>query len=280
MNSTSVPPQPAFATVSLTPNSAGWNTTSPTLVNIGALDRSCGFGVQKITYSASDAQPTTSTDVPGAAAAVAITTNGVTTVTYTATDAAGNTSPVQTITVRLDTAGPVITIVRSAAGTYLYRQPVTAPYSCTDATSGVASCVGTVPNSSPINTSTLGSPTFTVNATDNATNPSTKTVTYNVAYRICLLYDPNRPVRMLGQVIISLRICDTNGNNLSSSNITLTAAASPALSPGPSPAGATTPRSSPPTASPSAPRTCPTATTTSNSPSAEPTPPPTWHPSP
>ncbi|MFD9413058.1 OmpL47-type beta-barrel domain-containing protein [Streptomyces sp. NPDC059989] len=212
-----------FATISPTPNSAGWNTTSPTLVNIGALDGSCGSGVQKITYSASGAQPIGSTDVPGASAAVAITTNGVTTVTYTATDAAGNTSAPQTITVRLDTAGPTITIVRPAASTYLYRQPVTASYSCTDVTSGVASCVGTVPNGSPINTSTLGSRTFTVNATDNATNPSTKSVTYNVAYRICLLYDPNRPVRLLGQVVISLRICDANGNNLSSPNITLTA---------------------------------------------------------
>lgn len=213
----------AFATISPTPNGAGWNTTSPTNVNIGALDGSCGSGVAKITYSASGAQPAASTDVPGAAAAVAITTNGVTTVTYAATDAAGNTSAPQTITVRLDTAGPVITIVRPAAGTYLYRQPVTASYSCTDATSGVASCVGTVPNGSPINTTTLGQRTFTVNATDNATNPSTKTVTYNVAYRICLLYDPSRPTRLLGQVIISLRICDANGNNLSNSNITLTA---------------------------------------------------------
>ncbi|MFE5523737.1 OmpL47-type beta-barrel domain-containing protein [Streptomyces virginiae] len=212
-----------FASISPTPNGAGWNTTSPALVSIGALDGSCGSGVAKITYSASGAQPAGSTDVPGAAAAVAITTNGVTTVTYTATDAAGNTSAPQTITVRLDTAGPTITIVRPAASTYLYRQAVTASYSCTDATSGVASCVGTVPNGSPINTSTLGSRTFTVNATDNATNPSTKSVTYNVAYRICLLYDPNRPVRLLGQVVISLRICDANGNNLSNSNITLTA---------------------------------------------------------
>ncbi|MGW5849931.1 OmpL47-type beta-barrel domain-containing protein [Streptomyces sp. NPDC055254] len=213
----------AFATISPTPNGAGWNTTSPANVNIGALDGSCGSGVQKITYSASGAQPSGSTDVPGAAAAVAITTTGVTTVTYTATDAAGNTSAPQTITVRLDIAGPTITIVRPAAGTYLYRQPVTASYSCTDATSGTASCTGTVPNGSPLNTSTLGSHTFTVNATDVATNPSTKSVTYNVAYRICLLYDPSRPTRLLGQVVISLRICDANGNNLSHSNITLTA---------------------------------------------------------
>ncbi|MBW5482195.1 OmpL47-type beta-barrel domain-containing protein [Streptomyces bambusae] len=213
-----------FATVSPPPNGAGWNTTSPANVNIGALDGSCGSGVLRITYSASGAQPIASTDVPGAAAAVAITAEGVTVVTYTATDAAGNTSAPQTITVRLDTAGPTITIVRPVAGTtYLYRQPVTASYSCTDATSGVASCVGTVPNGSPVDTSALGTRTFTVNATDIATNPSSRTVTYTVAYRICLLYDPSRPPRLLGQVVISLRICDANGNNLSSPDITLTA---------------------------------------------------------
>ncbi|MFE2286257.1 OmpL47-type beta-barrel domain-containing protein [Streptomyces sp. NPDC059443] len=212
----------ASASVSPSANGAGWNTTSPATVNISAGDGSCGSGVQKITYSASGAQPIASTDVTGAGAAVPITADGVTTVTYTATDNAGNTSAPQTVTVRLDTAAPSITIVRPAAGTYLYRQPVSASYSCTDATSGLASCVGTVPNGNPVNTSTLGAHTFTVNAKDIATNPSTKSVTYNVAYRICLLYDPTRPVRLLGQVVLSLRICDANGNNLSSSNITLT----------------------------------------------------------
>ncbi|MFE2875223.1 OmpL47-type beta-barrel domain-containing protein [Streptomyces roseus] len=212
----------ASASISPSPNGAGWNTTSPATVNIGAGDGSCGSGVQKITYSASGAQPIASTDVSGASAAVPITTNGVTTVTYTATDNAGNTSTPQTITVRLDTVAPSITIVRPVAGTYLYRQPVTASYSCTDATSGPASCVGTVPNGSPVDTSTFGPHTFTVNAKDVATNPSTKSVTYDVAYRICLLYDPNRPVRLIGQVVISLRICDANGNNLSGSNTTLT----------------------------------------------------------
>ncbi|MFF4098639.1 IPT/TIG domain-containing protein [Streptomyces sp. NPDC001903] len=211
------------ANISPAPNGAGWNTTSPTTVNITASEGACASGVQKITYSASGAQPIASTDISGASAAVPITVNGVTTLTYTATDNAGNTSSPQTITVRLDTVAPAITIVRPVAGTYLYRQAVTASYACTDATSGPASCVGTVPNGAAIDTSTLGSHVFTVNAKDVATNPATKSVTYTVAYRICLLYDPARPVRLLGQVVISLRICDANGNNLSSSNITVTA---------------------------------------------------------
>lgn len=213
----------ASASTSPAPNGAGWNTTSPATVNISAVDGACGSGIQKITFSASGAQTIASTDVSGANASVPITVNGVTTVTYTATDNAGNTSVPQTITVRLDTVAPTITIVRPVAGTYLYRQAVTASYSCTDATSGVASCTGTVANGSPVDTSTLGAHTFTVNANDVATNPATKSVNYTVAYRICLLYDPNRPLRLLGQVVISLRICDANGNNLSSSGITVTA---------------------------------------------------------
>ncbi|WP_405526323.1 IPT/TIG domain-containing protein [Streptomyces avidinii] len=213
----------ASASISPSPNAAGWNNSSPATVNISAGDGSCGSGIQKITYSASGAQPIGSTEVSGASAAVPITTNGVTTVTFTGTDNAGNTSAPQTITVRLDTVAPTITIVRPTAGTYLLNESVTASYSCADATSGVASCVGTVPNGSPINTSTFGSHTFTANATDIAANPATKSVTYTVAYRICLLYDPSRPIRGGNSTApIRLRICDVNGVNLSSPAITLT----------------------------------------------------------
>lgn len=213
----------ASASVTPSPNGAGWNNSSPATVNISAGDGSCGSGVQKITYSASGAQPIASTDVSGASAAVPVTTDGVTTVTFTATDNAGNTSAPRTVTVRLDTAAPTITIVRPTAGTYLFHESVTASYSCADATSGVASCVGTVPNGSPVDTSTFGSRTFTVNATDVAANPATKSVTYTVAYRICLLYDPSRPIRGGNSTIpIRLRICDVNGVNLSSPGITLT----------------------------------------------------------
>jgi hypothetical protein len=61
-------------------------------VTLDASDNSGGSGVDTLTYSASGAQPIASTTVPAAAlpAAVTITTPGVTTLTYSAIDDAGN----------------------------------------------------------------------------------------------------------------------------------------------------------------------------------------------
>ena len=63
-----------------------------------------------------------------------------------------------------------------------YNQSVTAGYSCADEAggSGRASCVGSVPNGSRIDTSTVGEHSFTVTATDNAGNTKTLTVHYTV----------------------------------------------------------------------------------------------------
>lgn len=212
------------ASVSPAPNGAGWNKTSPATANISASDGQCGSGVQKITYSATGVQPIAATDVPGSSAAVSITTDGVTTITYTATDNAGNTSSPQTIVVRLDTVIPSISITSPANGsTYLFHQVVNSAYTCSDTTSGVATCTGPVANGSPFDTSTFGSHTFTVNASDVAGNPNTASVSYLVAYKICLLYDPTRPPKGGNSTIaIKLQICDANNVNLSSPSITLT----------------------------------------------------------
>ncbi|MDQ1520233.1 MAG: large repetitive protein, partial [Actinomycetota bacterium] len=84
-----------------------------------------------------------------------------------------------------DTTAPAITINSPGDGTtYGQGAIVNASYSCDDGPfgTGVESCVGTVPNLSPIDTSTLGSHTFTVTTRDNAHNPiATKSVSYNVS---------------------------------------------------------------------------------------------------
>jgi len=124
----------------------------------------------------------------------------------------------------IDKKPPVITITTPAAGgTYIINQPVAAAYGCTDGGSGLATCVGTVANGSNIDTSTVGTKTFTVNATDNVGNASSTTVTYYVTYNSCLLYDPTQPFSRQNQVPIKLEICDYNKVNLSSAGITLTA---------------------------------------------------------
>ena len=125
---------------------------------------------------------------------------------------------------KIDKKPPVITITTPAAGaTYIINQPVAAAYGCTDGGSGLATCVGTVANGSNIDTASVGTKTFTVNATDNVSNASTLTVTYYVTYNICLLYDPTQPFTRQNQVPIKLEICDYNKVNLSSSAITLLA---------------------------------------------------------
>jgi hypothetical protein len=66
-----------------------------------------------------------------------------------------------------------------------YRQDavVLANYTCSDETggSGVASCTGTVPVGSPLDTSTLGYHAFEVQAVDNAGNETTFSFAYRVA---------------------------------------------------------------------------------------------------
>ena len=61
-------------------------------VTLNATDNTAGSGVNTLTYSASGAQPIPSTTVPASAlpATVTITNPGVTTLTYQATDNAGN----------------------------------------------------------------------------------------------------------------------------------------------------------------------------------------------
>src|SRR5262249_39730505 len=75
-----------------------------------------------------------------------------------------------------DTTPPVITInTPAASGQYPLGATVNANYTCNDGQfgSGVASCTGDVPNGTAIDTSSLGSHTFTVNASDNKGNVST-----------------------------------------------------------------------------------------------------------
>jgi hypothetical protein len=80
-----------------------------------------------------------------------------------------------------DFVPPEISITTPPNGAvYVQNQVVNASYSCLDNESGIASCVGVVPNNSPITTSAVGPHTFTVSATDQQGNPHSVRTGYRV----------------------------------------------------------------------------------------------------
>jgi hypothetical protein len=90
-------------------------------------------------------------------------------------------NPILTNTTIADSTPPTVTIASPAHGAvYSANSPITASYSCTDS-SGIASCVGAVPNGAPVDTSTSGSFLFGVTATDNGGVTGTVYSTYTVA---------------------------------------------------------------------------------------------------
>lgn len=124
----------------------------------------------------------------------------------------------------VDKKAPSIAITTPAATPYIIHQVVAAAYSCADGGSGLATCVGPVASGSPIDTTSVGTKTFTVNATDNVANAGVQSVNYGVTYKICLQYDPNNAIG--GRAAnITLQLCDFNNVNLSMVSIKVTATA-------------------------------------------------------
>lgn len=161
------------------PNAAGWNQT-PVVVRLTAVDTG-NSGLRDITVVGSGAQVVSGT-VPGDTAEVNLSAEGITSLTYFATDVAGNQEAPQQLVVRIDQTAPSISISAPTTMTYHLKQTVAANYTCDDGGSGVAACTGTVASGSSIDTSSVGLKTFTVDATDEAGNTSSQSVQYTVEY--------------------------------------------------------------------------------------------------
>jgi hypothetical protein len=111
-----------------------------------------------------------------------IETSNASTNSRTVCDVSGNcTSAGPLIGNKIDRKAPVIGITTPGDGAdYLLNQSVSAAYLCSDGGSGISGCVGTVVNGSVIDTATVGTKSFTVNATDNVGRSTTRTVVYTV----------------------------------------------------------------------------------------------------
>jgi hypothetical protein len=95
---------PTTATVSANPNRWFHGTT---VVTLSATDNQNGSGVNNITYSLSGAQPGSGT-VTGSTTTVPLLAEGVTTMTFFATDKAGNQEVPKSVTVKIDKTPPIL----------------------------------------------------------------------------------------------------------------------------------------------------------------------------
>lgn len=120
--------------------------------------------------------------------AVPLRTDGTHVIEYRGTDRLGNSSDIETITVRRDATAPLIAFAATdAAGAVVENGAVVEPgaeitfgHECTDATSGIADCTSEVPAGSLLDTQELGSHSVLMTATDAAGLESTAIFEYTV----------------------------------------------------------------------------------------------------
>jgi hypothetical protein len=132
------------ATLTPEPNEDGWNN-SDTVVSLSAEDQA-GSGIDKITYSTSGAQIIAQTDASGDSVDITLDQEGTTTLTYYATDKAGNVEDQKTLTVKIDKTAPTITNLGpttqpNALG--WYKTDVTNRFKASDALSGLSTACTT-----------------------------------------------------------------------------------------------------------------------------------------
>jgi TolB protein len=124
-----------------------------------------------------------------------------------------------------DESPPTITINTPLSGALFNRgDSVDADYICSDEVggSGIASCEGPVPSGSPLDTSSIGSHSFMVNAADNAGNPASVTHTYSVRDAMPPVVTIATPVNgatyTVGQTVLAAYVCldEPGGSGLAS----------------------------------------------------------------
>ena len=157
------------ATLSFAPNANGWHN-APVVVGLAATDNARGAGVAEIEYSATGAH--VATGAVGAAGAVTIASEGVTTFTWFAEDRAGNAEAARSIVLRVDATPPAISLPASFAidATSPAGAVVTYAAAATD-NSGLVPALSCAPASGA--TLPIGTAAVACSATDVAGNGST-----------------------------------------------------------------------------------------------------------
>jgi X-Pro dipeptidyl-peptidase len=189
----------AAPTSSASPSSGGWITAKS--VTLSAADGD-GSGVASITYSVGGGAPVT---VTGDRASVAL-DEGVNTLRYAATDRVGNTEGEHTLTLRVDSVAPVLTLTPPKATVFARGAVVAIGHACADTGgSGVVSCSGPA----RLDTGTAGARSATFTAADAAGNASTAAFSYRVLGslpKLKLATKKGRRIVLTSPVAASVRI--------------------------------------------------------------------------
>lgn len=132
-----VTPPSTTAVAAPAANASGWNN-GPVTVQLTAVDDDTG--VQDVRYELTGAQ-TGGAVVAGDSAEVVVTTEGVTTLEFYATDASGNAEPPRTLTIRIDRTAPGVSCSSDPARLWPPNRklvPVRTVVTVDDATSGAS----------------------------------------------------------------------------------------------------------------------------------------------
>lgn len=165
----------------------GWYTDLP-VIGLEADVEGGDIAAVHWRYTIDGGEPVTE-QRPGARGAFSPRADGVYSFRYWAEAEDGSLSEPVTIEFRVDTTAPAIRVVapvdarpRAALEPGQYRQGsnVAVDFACDDATSGVATCSGSVADGAPLPTDVLGEHQLLVEATDVAGNSSRRFVTYTV----------------------------------------------------------------------------------------------------
>ncbi|WP_136706120.1 Ig-like domain repeat protein [Agromyces sp. H66] len=172
----STAPMTSITTDPAKPGPSGWFTQDIT-ATIHAVDHAPG--VSRISWRLDGSAETTGY---GDSIAVPVAGDGTHQLVFRAIDHQDNASDPVAATIRIDETAPSIDLRAPADGArYDIGAEVIADFECDDATSGVASCDGSLASGTPVDTSQPGDHAFTVDAIDEAGNTVSRTVSYTIA---------------------------------------------------------------------------------------------------
>jgi hypothetical protein len=131
-------------------------------------------------WAATGANPGGAT-VEGAETTIPVSAEGTTTITAHSRDAAGNEGAARSVTLKVDSLPPAVSVITPAQGAQIVAgSGAVAAFACADAGSGIDTCSGTVANGAALDGGPPGARTLTVIATDKAGRRTEVTRTYSV----------------------------------------------------------------------------------------------------